>query len=70
MPVPDPSTAEGQKQMQQAADQRVNSLYRTFNEIQTGPNPLSRADVRKLIDRCPARYYMLENWATPKGNMD
>ncbi len=55
-----PSTADGQKAMQRAADQRVLNLCRTFNEIQTGPNPLTPAEVRALIDRHPGRYDVLE----------
>lgn len=31
----------GQKGMERRADQRVRDFCKTFNEIQTGPNPLT-----------------------------
>ncbi len=58
-PAPGPS----QKAMQRAADQRVLDVCRTFNEIQTGPNPLTPAEVSKLIARHPDRYSVLSAWA-------
>jgi len=61
----DPSTAEGQKEMQQAADRRILETCKTFNEIQTSGNPLTPDEVRKLIDRRPDRYACLEAWASP-----
>ena len=61
----DPSTAEGQIRMQQAADRRVLTICRVFNEIQTGPNRLSPAMVRELIDHHPGRYDILEAHASP-----
>jgi len=63
----DYTTAEGQKRMQRSADQRVLDLCKAFNEIQSGPNPLSPDDVRKLIDRRPDRYWNFEVWATPQA---
>lgn len=53
-----------QKDMQRAADRRILAVCRTFNEIQTGPNPLTPAEVRVLIDRRPDRYSVLEAWAS------
>lgn len=61
-----PTTPKSQLQLCRAADQRVLDVCRTFNEIQTGPNPLTPDDVRKLIDRRPDMYGVLEKWATPK----
>lgn len=37
-----------QKQMQAAAAKRFSDLCKTFNEIQTGPNPLSPEEVERL----------------------
>ena len=56
-----------QHQMQRAADQRVLTLCKTFNEIQTGPNPLTPDEVRKIILRHPGRYALLEAWAAKTG---
>lgn len=55
-----------QKRLCQTADQQILDRCKVFNEIQTGPNPLSPAEVRKLIDRDPFRYSIFEKWATPK----
>jgi len=62
----DPCTAEGQKAMQRRADQRVLVICRTFNDIQTGPNPLTPEEVRRIIDRHPERYSCLEAYASSK----
>jgi len=51
--------------MCRSAEQQLFDRCRTFNEIMTGPNPLTPAEVRKLIDRDPARYHIFERWATP-----
>lgn len=59
----DPSTAAGQLQMQRTADQRVLAVCRTFNEIQTGPNPLTPAEVTALIAKRPNVYGVLQAWA-------
>jgi len=59
------STVAGQLQMRRDADQRVLDICKTFNEIQTGPNPLSPEEVRALIDRHPNRYGVLEAHAAP-----
>jgi len=60
-----PSTAAGQLAMQRAADSRILTVCRTFNEIQNGPNPLSPAEVRALIQRRPDVYGVLEAHAAP-----
>lgn len=64
MQTPNPSTAAGQLHMQRTADSRIRSVCRTFNEIQTGPNPLTPDEVRKLIDKRPNIYSVLEKWAS------
>lgn len=55
-----------QLQMCQNADRKVLDKCKVFNEIMTGPNPLTPAEVRKLIDRHPDRYTLFEKWATPR----
>ena len=52
--------------MQRKADERIRCVCRTFNDIQTGPNPLTPDEVRSLIDRRPSLYGVLEAWAAPK----
>jgi hypothetical protein len=65
MQTPDPSTAAGQIQMRRTADQKVLTVCRTFNDIQTSDNPLTPTEVRKLIEKRPAMYGVLEAWASP-----
>lgn len=61
-PSYDYTTAAGQKRMQQSADRRLLDVCRTFNDIMTGPNPLTREEVRKLIEKRPDVYGILEAW--------
>lgn len=56
------TTAEGQLRMQRSADERLRTRYRTFNEIMTGPNPLTREEMKKLLARRPDDYGFLEAW--------
>jgi hypothetical protein len=44
-------------------ERRVFDVCRTFSEIQAGPNPLTPEEVRKLIDKRPEVYGVLEAWA-------
>lgn len=52
-----------QQQMYQSTRERVFTVCRVFNEIQTGGNPLTRDEVRKLIQKRPEVYGVLEKWA-------
>ena len=52
------------------ADHRTLGICATYNEMQQGPNPLSPDDVRKLIDRHPGRYDVLEACATPPASAE
>lgn len=54
---------KSQKQLQRSADQRILGVCKTFNEIMTGPNPLTAAEVRALVNKRPEVYGILENWA-------
>jgi len=38
------------------------NVYRTFNEIQTGPNPLTLAEVDQLVKMRPGVYSVLRAW--------
>lgn len=55
------TTPEGQKQMLRNAEIRTFNVCKTFMEIQSGPNPLTREEVRKLIQKRPDLYAILEN---------
>jgi hypothetical protein len=57
-------TAKCQKVMQRSADQRVLDAYKTFNEIMTGPNPLTTQEIRRLIDERGGIWHL---WAAPKS---
>jgi hypothetical protein len=54
--------AQTLKQKWEKAEQRHFALCRTFNEIMTGPNPLTKAEIQKLIDKRPERYGFLRAW--------
>jgi hypothetical protein len=47
------------EQMQRAVEQRMFNVCNTFNEIQTGPNPLTQAEIKKLIAKRPGVYGVL-----------
>lgn len=64
----DPSTAQGQLHMQRTADRRLLTVCRVFNEIQTGPNPLTPAEVRQLINKRPDVYGVLAVHAAPEAS--
>lgn len=59
------NTAEEQKRMQRNADERIRTICRTYNEIQKSGNPLTPEEVRKLIDKRPDVYGVLEACAAP-----
>lgn len=64
MNQPDPSTAEGQVAMFRGAEDRMFTVCRTFNEIQTGPNPLTPEEVDRLIAKRPEVYGVLAAFGT------
>ena len=57
------ASAAKQKQAARSAEEQIFAVCRTFNEIQTGPNPLTRDEVRKLIEKRPEVYGCLRSWA-------
>jgi hypothetical protein len=56
------ATTAGQKRMCQNADERIRIVLRTFNEVQTGPNPLTLSEVEQLIKMHPERYSILRSY--------
>lgn len=40
----------------------VFDVCRTFNEIMTGPNPLTKDEIRRLIEKRPEKYAGLRAW--------
>ena len=56
------STATGQQRMCQNADERIRIVLRTFNEVQTGPNPLTLSEMEKLVEMHPERYGILRSY--------
>jgi hypothetical protein len=59
-------TNKTQKQTQRFADRRILDACKTFNEIQTGPNPLTPAEIRRLIDERGGIWHLFEVWAEPR----
>jgi hypothetical protein len=57
-----PDKPENQVRMQRLADQRTLDRCKAFNEIMTGPNPLTRAELASLIAKMPERYGMFARW--------
>lgn len=57
------ASAITQKRVARGATKSIFTVCRTFNEIQTGPNPLTRDEVRKLVEKRPDVYGCLRSWA-------
>jgi len=55
-------TSEGQKSMLRTAQERTHTVCKVFNEIMSGPNPLTPAEVRSLIAKRPEVYGVLAKW--------
>jgi len=54
--------SDSQKQMQRAAQNSCVATYKAFAEIQAGPNPLTKQEIAKLIERHPSRYECLKGY--------
>jgi hypothetical protein len=52
-----------QKQMYEAARNKIASLMRTLVEIQSGPNPLTREQIAIMVKRRPGRYACIAHLA-------
>jgi len=46
-----------------AGHRATMTVLETFDEIQNGPNPLTRAELQALIDKRPERYGVLQGMA-------
>ena len=55
-------TSPEQKQMEQSAAERIFIACRTFNTIMTGPNPLTREEIQRLIEKRPGVWGMFRSW--------
>jgi len=51
-----------QKRMMFIERQRIFNLCQTFMEIMTGPNPLTKEQIRKLVEKRP-QYAIFKKWA-------
>jgi hypothetical protein len=50
---------DSQERIRRAAEQRVFDVCHTFNEIQTGPNPLTADEIERLVAKRPEVYGVL-----------
>lgn len=67
---PDPATPEGQMVMQRSAEARTFAVCRTFNEIQSGPNPLTRDEISAMVEKRPKLYYnVLRAWTEGRNGV-
>ena len=55
-------TTPEQKQMERSAAERIFIICRTFNTIMSGPNPLTKAEIKKLIEKRPEVWGMFRRW--------
>ncbi len=53
------ASGTAQKRMARAADQRMLDVCRTFNDIQSGSNPLTQAEIDRLVAKRPTVYGVL-----------
>lgn len=58
----DRNDAKAQHAMREQTQARLFDVTRTFNEIMSGPNPLTRAEVERLVAKRPERYGALAAW--------
>jgi len=53
------------KTQKEMCDQAIDSYHdklKTFNEIMTGPNPLTKEEIKKLYEKRPVQYAFLKKW--------
>ena len=55
-------TTLGQKRMERSAIRGVFNACHTFNEIMTGPNPLTKEEIKKLIEKRPEVWGIFRHW--------
>lgn len=56
-------TTRRQKLMCHNAQRRLFDACHTFNEIMTGPNPLTKEEIKKLIEKRPGVWGIFHRWA-------
>jgi hypothetical protein len=56
------ASAVEQKHAARSAEEKIFAVCRVFNEIQTGPNPLTCDEVRALVEKRPEVYGCLRSW--------
>lgn len=56
-------TTNKQKQMERSAFERSAKAYRTFNDIMTGPSPLTQDEIKRLIEKRPELWGRFRSWA-------
>jgi hypothetical protein len=49
------------------ADSDRRDRMRVFNEIMSGPNPLTPEEVRRLMNRRPVEYAFMEAFSAPRA---
>jgi hypothetical protein len=59
---PEKGSAQEQVHFARSAERRVFDLCHAFNEVMTGPNPLSKDEIRGLIEKRPELYSVLRKW--------
>lgn len=55
-------SAEEQYDIRAQTQADILGTFKTFNEIMTGSNPLTKEEIRKLIEKRPERYAGLRAW--------
>ena len=55
---------DDQRVKQRQADRHGLDVCQVFNDMQTGPNPVTPAEVDKLIEKRPDVYGVLSAWGT------
>jgi hypothetical protein len=55
-------TTQEQKRMERGAFERLADAYKTFNDIMTGPNPLTKAEIQALCAKRPVWDCLFHNW--------
>ena len=56
-------TTQRQRRLLQQAEQRMFDACRTFNTIMTGPNPLTKREIKRLIEKRPETWGIFWRWA-------
>lgn len=55
-------SAAEQHEMRAQTQADILGTFKTFNEIMAGPNPLTKEEIRRLVEKRPGRYAGLRAW--------